>query len=40
MGNGLGEFLWVSAFILFPLALWKVADIIFWIYNHVEIGIK
>lgn len=40
MLNGLGEWLWLSVFVLLPLALWKVADIIWWIATHVEIGVK
>lgn len=47
MVNGIGEALdqlfasmiWVL-FISIPLAIWKIIDIIVWVWNHVSIGIK
>jgi len=37
--NGLGEFVFVSIFILLPLATWKVIDLIILAFQHVHIRI-
>ena len=34
------SFIIVGFFVSIPLALWKIGDILFWLINHVEIGIK
>lgn len=41
--NGYGNWVVISYWFLFslmPLGLWKLVEIIIWLYQHVEIGIK
>ncbi len=30
----------ITLIICVPLALWKFIDIIIWIFNHIEVGLK
>lgn len=36
----LSKFMIVLTFISFPLALWKIIEILIWLYNNVHIGLK
>lgn len=29
-----------SSFVFVPLGLWKLIEIIWWLYNNVEVGLK
>jgi len=36
--DGLYKFAMFSLFVLLPLSVWKVIDILVWIYQHVRIS--
>jgi hypothetical protein len=43
LGDAVGA--WINGmiiliFISVPLGLWKLIDIVIWLFSHVEIGIK
>jgi hypothetical protein len=38
--DALFKFTIVYTIISFPLALWKLIDILIWLYNNVHIGLK
>ena len=43
MYDGLGkalDTLFIMFFACFPFAIWKVIDIIIWLYQNIEIGLK
>ena len=42
MGSGLDGFfkLAFASILLLPLGMWKVIEIVIWIYNHVSINIE
>jgi uncharacterized membrane protein len=33
-------FICAAAFLLMPLGLWKLVEIIIWVYHHVHFGIS
>lgn len=38
--DGIFRFLIVSVFILIPLSVWKIIDIVIWVYSNVEVNLK
>lgn len=43
MFRGLGEAIagmFIVLLVCVPLAIWKMVDIVIWIIQHVEVGIK
>jgi len=40
LGDGLATFFMLSIFVAFPLALWKLIDIVLWLFTNVQIGLR
>ena len=38
--DGLGLFFVLSIFVALPLALWKLVDIVLWLFTNVQIGLR
>ena len=40
LGDGLAVFLLFTIFVALPLALWKLIDIVLWLFTNVQIGLR
>jgi hypothetical protein len=40
LGKGFGVFLYLTFFLFIPLAIWKIIDIIYYLFNHISISFK
>lgn len=38
--QAMAEITTIALWVLFPLALWKVIDIIIWLFHHLRVVIK
>lgn len=38
--QGLATFCIASLFVAWPLGLWKLIEIVVWLFKHVEVGVK
>jgi len=35
--DGIYKFVLISTFIAWPLAIWKLIELVFWIFDHINV---